>query len=163
MSAVPPAVLGAIKSRYGSLSEPSYAFVEEAVAARPYAALIDALSRFVRVEETTDSNDDVSFRYVLEQGRDEWALNLSMVGPYGLLMRVAGGEGAEVIAGQPAAGSTREAELLALIERSGIQLLSRETLERDVPLRRPGDEAEPTSLYQALISDEPLLPWQISG
>jgi hypothetical protein len=156
----PAAVMRTIEGSYGSLSEPSYSFVEEKIAARPYAELIDELSRFVRVEETTDANDDVSFRYLLTQGQDKWALNLSMVGPYGLLMRLSGGGPPEVITELSPADASREADLLALIERTGVQLLSRETLEKTIPLRRPGEEAEVTNLYQALISDEPLLPWQ---
>ncbi len=155
------AVLRTIEERYGSLSQPSYAFVQEAIAAQPYAQLIDEVSRLADLEETTDANDDVSFRYVLVQRGDAWALDLSMVGPFGLLMRLPRQGPQEVITGRASTESTPEADLVALIERAGVYLLSREMLEREIPLRRPGDEGDVARLYHAVISDEPLLPWHV--
>ncbi len=74
-------VMDAIEATYGSLSDPSYSFVERAMSAQPYAECVDRLSNLVDVEDVTDVNDDVSFRYLLSRGPNEWALNLSMVGP----------------------------------------------------------------------------------
>lgn len=157
------AVVEAVARRYGSVSEPDYSFVTKALAARPYADLVHRLAALVDVEETTDPNDDVSFRYVLTREGDAWAVSLSMVGPYGLLVRLSEPGGHEVITDRATAESDREAKILALLEDAGIHLLSREAAERPIALRRPGDEDEQARIYHAVISDEPLLPWEDAG
>lgn len=153
------AIIATIERAYGSLSNPSYSFVDRALAAKPYAVLIHCLGLLVDVEETTDVNGDVSFRYVLAQGEESWALNLSMVGPYGLLMRLSREGSHEVVTGESDAEGSVEADLLAAIDDGGISLLTREVLQRAIPLRRPGDEDRQSLVYHALIGDDPLLPW----
>ncbi len=152
----PDAILRAIEETYGSLAEPNYAFVEKALLAQPYARLLDGLSRLGELDETTDVNDDVSFRYVLARDDEEWAVSLSMVGPYALLLRLPPREPPVVVTA--ASGSTHEAELVELIERAGVRLLSRKALEREIPFRRPGADEESAFVYHAIISDESL-PW----
>ncbi len=154
------AVVEAVARRYGSVSERDYSFVIEALAARPYADLVHRLATLVDIEETTDPNDDVSFRYVVTQEGDAWYMSLSMVGPYGLLLRLSDRGAHEVIADLASAESDREAEILALLEHAGIHLLSREAAEQPITLRRPGADEDEARIYHAVISDEPLLPWQ---
>ena len=148
-------LLDMVKVKYGSLDEPNYSFVEEVVRDRPYASLVEALSRVAVIEETTDVNDDVSFRYVVRAGGQSWALNLSMVGPYGLLLRLTSAR--EVVSDPAPEGDERQ--IVRLLEEAGVSLLSREVLETRIPFRPLGEETDQATIYQVLISDEPLLPW----
>lgn len=149
-------LLDAVKARYGSLDAPNHSFVERVVQDHPYARLVEALSSVAEIEETTDVNDDVSFRYVLRQAGRSWALNLSMVGPFGLLLRLTSVP--EVVTDQAADGDERT--ILRLLKEAGISLLSRAALETRIPFRRLAEETDDATIYQALISDEPFLPWE---
>lgn len=153
------AILKAIEERYGSLEHPNYAFVAELVDDQPFAELVTAISNVVDVEETTDVNDDVSFRYLLADEARRWTLDLSMVGPYGLLMRLA--PSLIVVTDDSALGT--ELEIVRLLQQAGISLLSRTTLESPLPFRRLGAETEHATIYHALISDESLPPWDTAG
>ena len=149
-------LLEVIKARYGSLEAPNYSFVEQVVQEHPYTKLVKALSRVAEIEETTDVNDDVSFRYVLRHGGRSWGLNLSMVGPYGSLLRLTAA--GEVVTDQ--AAQEDERQIVRLVKEAGVSLLSREALETRIPFRRVGEETDDATIYQALISDEPLPPWE---
>ena len=149
-------LLDAVKVRYGSLDEPDYSFVEQVVQDQPYARLVRALSELAKVEETTDVNNDVSFRYVLHRGGESWGLNLSMVGPYGLVLRL--GPEREVLTDEPVEGD--ELRILRLVKDAGITLLSRKALVDRIPFQLLGDETGHATLYQALIGDDPLPPWE---
>jgi hypothetical protein len=148
-------LLDTITARYGSLEEPNYSFVEEVVRRQPYAQLLGALSKLADVEETTDLNNDVSFRYVLRHDSQSWALDVSMVGPFGLLLRL--GTDREVVTDQSDEG--REREIVRTVKEAGVSLLSREVLETRIPFHRLAEESHHATIYNALISDEPLLPW----
>lgn len=152
-------LIDAIKARYGSLEAPNYSFVERVVRDHPYAGLVEALSSVAEVEETTDINDDVSFRYVVRRAGQRWALNVSMVGPYGVLLRLSP---AGVVVTDQAAEAGDEA-ILQPLKLAGVSLLSRAVLEARIPFRPLGQETDDATIYQALISDEPLLPWERTG
>jgi hypothetical protein len=160
VSGIPSSTLiQAVRQAYGSLEEPNYSFVQSALATNPYRELIQRLAQHFTIEETTDVNDDVSFRYVLRHPPATWSLDLSMVGPFGLLMRLSETNEHAVVTGETELVGRRERSLAASLATAGIQLLPRSALEERIDLRRPLEDGEETLLYHALISDEPLLPW----
>src|SRR5579872_1349329 len=88
-------ILRDIVAKYGSLQEPDLGFQVEAMAARPFARLLDELMVHFFVKDTT-GGQDASFVYVLRHGDQERILQLSMVGGYGVLFR-AGEDGLSLV------------------------------------------------------------------
>src|SRR4051812_5014873 len=80
-------ILDRIKSTYGSLSEPKFFFVKQALATRPYDRLIDSIRSEFELFETTDEEEDHAFMYALDRDGREWVLCISMVGPFAVFAR----------------------------------------------------------------------------
>jgi hypothetical protein len=151
-------IVARCREKYGSLSSPDFSFVEQFAERNPYSHLMGLLVKFVGVSDDTDTNDDVSFSYLLQKDEQQWSLQLSMVGPYGLLIRVAEPAGEVLI---PAGGDLNDVErrIVELLRSEGIQLLDRRILEEPIALRLYNAEPEETRLYQALFADVSQLPW----
>ncbi|MEW8288135.1 MAG: hypothetical protein AB2697_19310, partial [Candidatus Thiodiazotropha endolucinida] len=76
-----------IAHKYKSLDEPDYSFVNKAIASKPYSSLIRVFKSIYVIEDITDINDDVSFRYLLSNSNNKWIIELSMLGLYAVLLR----------------------------------------------------------------------------
>src|SRR3712207_7380998 len=58
---------------YTSLTNPTYFTISNAMARRPYEALMETVGAQFEVVDTTDDNDDdVSFLYALRRGGRQW-------------------------------------------------------------------------------------------
>ena len=153
--------LSRIKEVYRSLDEPNFSFVMEATRKRPYEDVISEVVTTLGLasEEYNDPNDDVSFQYHLSRGDENWAVELSMLGPFAVVARI--GEGWDrVLIQNDSSLSELERQLLAILRSYGLRLLSREELEQPVPLRLFNAEPGDVRVYQALFSDIDVLPWQ---
>lgn len=148
-----------LKSVYGSLEEPTYFKINDVMAQRPYARLVQELTSYFRVEETTDVNEDVSFQYELILGDDGWMLELSAVGPYAVFSRYEEQGGRFLITPESENLEPPERQVIDLLRRHGLRVMGRSDL--DVPVRMNFFVTEPESarLYHALFSDNDSLPW----
>lgn len=153
-----------VLSTYGDPSRPNYFFVARAVERDMYRPLLRAVSQRFHVRETTDLNLDVGRVLTLTHAESSdryWVLHLSFVGPY-----------AAVLTGSDAAlgGALRvvdapgddpaERQLFGMLESAGIAALGRDALETRVPLRLGSPFGDEVRLFQALFSDNDILPWR---
>lgn len=142
---------------YGSLTTPSRAFVNDAVSRDPHSELARELARFGDVTDDTDANCDVSFTYIVRRPPRPIVVRLSMIGPYALVLAVAGDNPdapPTVIATPDDTASQDERAVIELLAHKGFTLLDRETLER--PIRFTMDDAQVVPLHRVLFSPEGL-------
>lgn len=153
--------LSRIKEVYGTLDQPNFSFVMEAVRSRPYEHVISEVVTTLGLasEEYSDPNDDVSFQYCLARGDESWAVELSMLGPFAVVARIGDGWDGILVPNDPSL-SELERQLLAILRSYGLRLLDKEELEQTVPLRLFNTDPGDVRVYQALFSDIDVLPWQ---
>lgn len=149
-------IMTSLLDKYGSLEKPTFFFVESALAKRPYDAIVRKLAKYFNVEETTDPNEDVSFVFALSQGVDSWLLQLSMIGPYAIIL----GD-YEVVASDSDEQSESEKKILEVLLNNNIQVLNASCLSQPVPLKLFNTDLDNVRVYQALFSDVDALPQQL--
>jgi hypothetical protein len=158
--------LGYARRAYGDLQKPDYGFFSQALRDRPWESLVERLRRFLRVEDWTDREDDVSFSYEMQVGRSSpaWSLWLSAVGPFALLAySSAGGEllRSDVVVDVGSEMPPEGTEIITLLRDSGVRLLSAEEVETTVDFR-PADGRFPASLFVMLFGDSDVPWWHAS-
>ena len=153
-------IMTVIECKYKSLDFPNFFFVEKEMSSYPYQTLVDKLRNIVGVEEDTDVNDDVSFCYLLVKGNKRWSLNISMIGPYAVLMRINHLRHFEIAHPEDGESSQIENEIAKIVQKNAITLLPRHLLECPVPLQLYNTEPENVKVYQALFTDTDILPWE---
>ncbi len=158
MSAVPERIREAMVRAYGSLDDPTFHFVGEALRERPYRDVVAALARHGPVRDDTVPDDDVSFGLVLELPDVRRVLRLSMLGPFAVLMRLPPHGPAEVVTAETARGA--ECGIVDELSDHGFELLDRATLEVRAPLTLPKTPREGCLVYQALFLDNDVVPWR---
>jgi hypothetical protein len=151
-------LLQAVLERYKSLEHPDLSFVSKIANSRPYEPLIQELKELFDIEETTDTNEDVSFCYVLSESKNKWVVELSMVGLYAVILRVAE-EG--LIALVATSISEQEGKIVSLLGKYKFEILQRQELEQPIALNLCNTEPEDVFMYQALFSDTDVLPWSV--
>lgn len=153
----------AAREKYGSLDSPDFSFVQQALDEQSGDDLIREFEKCFRVEDYTDTNDDVAFFVGLtsrKSGR-RWGLALSMVGPFATLLRVGKEGGVEtVVTRSERPIDADEERLLNICEEKGFQLLDKKVLSQPVRARLFNTQPERVKLYQVLFSDVDLLPWE---
>lgn len=153
-------IMTSLRESYQSLSSPRYFFVQDVVTRRPYAELELELRTAFDVEDNTDLNDDVSFVLGLRNDRGEWVLYLSMVGPFGALLRVRDHRPPEPVSANTVDISPDERRLLDVIHKHAIEMLDQPTLELPVQMNLNNTLPGRARLFQALFSDTDILPWR---
>lgn len=148
-----------IRERYKDLDEPDFRFVQDVVVNNPYLQVVDQISNIFATEEDTDLNYDVSFGYVLTRDSGFWALRLSMLAPYAVLLRADQEERLEPVSSEAPDVNEAEQTLLTLLREQGITVLDRATLDRPVTLKLFNASPANTRIYQALFFDTDVLPW----
>lgn len=146
-----------ILRKYKSLGEPDFSFVSKVIASKPYDALVQQLQSLVEVEEITDSNDDVSFCYVLSDMKNQWEIQLSMIGLYAVIFRKAEAKLSELVV---SAISEQEEKIVSLLNKYQFEILQPQVLEQKSALSLFNAGQENTCIYQALFSDTDILPWK---
>lgn len=149
---------------YKDLDHPDFSFVKKVLHARPYEPLIRKLRDFFAIEELSEAEDDVCFSYLLKGQTALWKLDLSVVGPYGILVRLRNPVRATdflVLDQTDRIDLTGpERKVLDLLRLSGIKLLGVDELSISVPITLYNTEKSQAKLYHALFSDREALPWE---
>ena len=153
-------LLQVIKSRYKSLEKPDYSFVSKSISSNPYNEMVGQLKAFFEIEEITDSNDDVSFRYLLSQSGKQWVVELSMVGLYAVIFRFSEVDLPDDFV-TPDKATPEEKEIYSLLSNYGFKFLSKSELEKPIALNLCNTEPDNVCFYQALFSDTDILPWNV--
>jgi hypothetical protein len=154
-------ILADIGARYGSPETPDYHLVNAARAERSYQGIIDDLLQRFYVNDATNLNQDVSV-VLLIRSKDradstELMLQLSLVGPYAVLLELMAG-GPRLVDMDDIRPTTRE--IAALLAKWNLWLVPAEILSEPVHLKLLYTEPENVHVYQAVFSDVDMLPWQ---
>lgn len=147
-----------IATKYESLEQPDFSFVSIAIASRPYDPVISQLQESFKVEEITDPNDDVSFRYLLSESKSQWVVELSMIGLYATVLRVSDVGPTEVVA--PNTSIQVEQDICSLLVENQFEILDSKELELPFAIKLFNTAPENVCIYQALFSDTDVLPWK---
>ena len=147
-----------IKRTYMSLEQPDFSFVSKAISSRPYESLIQQIRSLFEVEELTDSNDDVSFRYLLSKSKNQWVVELSMLGRYATVLRISEVGPIRIVTQNTSV--QEEQKIFALLMENQFKTLEQHESEQPFPLRLSNTEPENVCIYQALFSDTDVLPWK---
>jgi len=147
-----------IKRNYQSLERPDYSFVSKAISSKPNDLLIKKVQDLFDVEELTDTNDDVSFHYLVSKSNNQWIIELSMLGLYATVLKILKDGHAELVASNTTI--PEEKDILSLLLGSQYEVLEQDELEQSIALKLFNTEPENTCVYQALFSDTDVLPWK---
>ncbi|WP_369601099.1 hypothetical protein AAIA72_14985 [Hahella sp. SMD15-11] len=132
--------------------------MSKAISLRPYEFLIQKIRNIFEVEELTDPNDDVSFRYLLSKSKKQWVLELSMLGRYATILRIPEVGPIRVVSKDTSV--QEEKDILSLLMENQFKVLEQQDLEQPFSLRLSNTEPEKVCVYQALFSDTDVLPWK---
>jgi len=150
-----------IAAAYKSLDQPDFSFVKRGFSSRPYDPLVKRLRDYAAIEEIAEADDDVCFSYLLK-GRDAlWKLDLSLVGPFGIFVRLRSRVARHDFLHYGKADLTGfETKILDLLKGAGIKLLTSVDLSLPLPMTLFNTERQEVRLYHALFSDRSRLPWE---
>ena len=147
----------AILSKYGSLTEPRFDFVQAALDADEYRDLVQDLQSSFEIIEDTDPNDDVSFGLLLRGAHGSFVLRLSMIGRYAAFLRIDQHNRSQLV---DAAAAPEERRVLEALRQFQIEPLDQATLSVRIPLELSNTTSATCRLYQALFMDTDVLPWE---
>lgn len=150
--------IGVIENAYKSLDHPDFAFVARAFEARRYESLMKRLRDYAAVEDLSASEDDVCFSYFLKGRTQLWKLDLSTVGPFGLLVRLKAAlvEPEDFLHPNKHDLIAFERKVVDVLHGGGIRLMTVAELSLKVPLALFNTKQDEVTLYQALFSDRAL-------
>ena len=153
--------LEVLSTAYGNLEQPDFGFVRKVFSARPYDPLIKRMRDYAVVEECTEAEDDVCFSYFLKGRSALWKLDLSVVGPYGIFVRLSSRiEPDSFLSYSRVDLIGFELKIMGLLEKAGIKLLTTDELSVEMPMTLYNTGTAKVRLYQALFSDRERLPWE---
>jgi hypothetical protein len=153
-------IVDMIVKKYVSTENPDRSFVSKSVNRNVYCDLVNEVAAVCELEEVTDVNEDVSFRYILTFADCSWVLELSMVGPFATFMRIDDPKKISLVL-KPK--SELEKQVVLLLDDNNIQLLGLEILNRRFDFHLNNTETKKAKLYQILFSDIEILPWENMG
>ncbi|GAA2790497.1 hypothetical protein GCM10010441_14540 [Kitasatospora paracochleata] len=148
-------LMARVRDAYGDPARPQRAFARTVERTRPYAPLVAELAALGELTDDTDINCEVCFSYLLEAD-PALVVRLSMVGPYALLGRARADGGLDLVGPDADDSGPVEPEVLRLLARHGLKLLSPAQLTDPVDLALP-DVGRPT-VYSALFAPEEETP-----
>ena len=153
-------VMARINERYGSLTNPSFHWVQGECDRDAYKSLRTTLAEHFDMEDITDLNSDVSFGYELGSKRQAraWTIRLSMLGPYAMIYRHDGYLQNTIMDGPDDIQTSEEKLLVETCRAEGCAVLSFDLLSVPVPLRLFDAAPDRVRVYQALFSDVDFLP-----
>ena len=158
--ASPPAkCVEAIAAAYKSLDQPDFSFVKKGFSSRPYDPLIKRLRDYAAVEEAIEADDDVCFSYFLKGQSSLWKLDLSLVGPFGIFVRLKSRVAPNDFLHYAKPDTTSfEIKVLDLLKGGGIRLMTVDELSLQMPMTLFNTGRDDVRLYQALFCDRNQLP-----
>lgn len=152
---------GYVETAYKSFEHPDFGFVKKAFSNRPYDPVIKRLRDYAAVEELTEAEDDVSFGYFLKGRAALWKLELSIVGPFGLFVRLKSRVSREDFLHTGKSDLVDfETKIIDILKGAGIRLLDATDLAIPMPITLFNAGKDGAHVYQALFSDRPKLPWE---
>ena len=152
--------LEAIEAAYKSLDQPDFSFVKKAFNARPYDPMIKRLRDYAAVEEAVEADDDVCFSYFLKGQSSLWKLDLSLVGPFGIFVRLKSRVApSDFLHFTKPDATSFEIKVLDLLKGGGIRLMTVDELSLPMPMTLFNTGRGDVCLYQALFCDRNSLPW----
>lgn len=149
-----------LASAYKSFDQPDFSFVKRVFNARPYEPLIRKMRDYAAIEECTHNEDDVCFSYFLKGRASLWKLDLSLVGPFAIFVRLR-----SRIAHEDFLYPTKEdltdfeVKIVNMLKAQKIRLLTSDELSIEVPIGLYSSSKYKPRLYHALFSDTERLPW----
>lgn len=152
-------VLRRIKQRYKSLESPTYDFVSEALRVQPYKDLIAELGKLGKLEETTDTNEDLSFSLSIRIPNESAGLRLSMLDRYAVLYWETA-EGFELVDGKKPKYTGFVDRIVGLLTEADVLLLDEALLTSPVALRIANTPPGEVHFYQALFTRTDGFPWR---
>jgi hypothetical protein len=151
-------ITAALRSSYGDLDNPDFHKVASMLDQDPYRSLIENLrASGVMVTETTDPNDDVSTQLVVSRSGEQVALELSAVGPFGVVRHLREDGCSQWVSKPSETASSLAADVAAIAERAGLRLLDRDTAATKIRMNLTGEDTHAT-LYQALFTNTDRIP-----
>lgn len=150
-----------LTSAYKSFDQPDFSFVKRVFNARPYEPLIRKMRDYAAIEECTHNEDDVCFSYFLKGRASLWKLDLSLVGPFAIFVRLRSRIGCEDFL-YPEKGDLTdfEVKIVSMLKSQKIRLLTSDELSIEVPIGLYSSSKHKPRLYHALFSDTERLPWE---
>lgn len=150
-----------IATAYKSLEQPDFSFVKKVFSARPYDPLIKRLRDYAVVEECAEGEEDVCFSYFLKGRAQLWKLDLSIVGPFGIFVRLKSQvEHSDFLNYKSGDVVGFERKILDILKGAGIKLMNVDELSVEMPMALYNTDKDNVCLYQALFSDRARLPWE---
>jgi hypothetical protein len=147
-------------ARYGSFEAPNRSFQSIIDRERPYRELVDDLMTHFFLNDATEWNHDVSFRYVVKDTSGcQWMLQLSMVARYGEFFSLGV---THPILLEPTATNVAGSEsvIRRLLRDHDVTLLGEKIMTTAMPIKLFYTEPENVAVYQVLFSDTDILPWR---
>lgn len=150
-----------LTSAYKSMEQPDFSFVKRVFNARPYEPLIRKMRDYAAIEECTHSEDDVCFSYFLKGRTNLWKMDLSLVGPFAIFVRLRSRiEEHDFLYPAKADLADFEIKIISMMTQYNIRLLTSQDLRIEVPIGLFSSAKDKPRLYQALFSDTEKLPWE---
>jgi hypothetical protein len=164
-----------IETTYQSRESPTFFFQRVDLEKNPFHDVVQKIRAFFYIEELTVPDDDVSFVYYMDQNLhpqyqfegqiqtipEVRLLKLSMIGPYGILLRFLNNsqhnQSAKVLTLKSEDLTTPEQRTLQTLEDSGVEILDYETITQPTFLKLSNVDEKQTKVYHALFSDDYLL------
>ncbi len=147
---------------YGSFEMPNFSFVERRAKRKPYEKLLQTLSKMFDVTDQTDFNYAVCLSLLISLDEKSWVLDLSLVGPFAVFLRVEDRKGAHACKLLNEENFTAEESKLSVeIEKAGLLLMKKTDLEMPVAMPMSLAVPEDVAVYHALFSDVYALPWSL--
>lgn len=155
-----PRYKGIVAAAYKSLEHPDFSFVKRMQSARPYEPVIRKLRDYAAIEQISEADDDVCFSYLLKGRNTLWKLDLSLVGPFAIFVRLKS-KVTEQDFLYPGKGDLVgfETKIVDIVKTSGVKLMTPSELAIPMPMTLFNTEKNNVRLYQALFSDREQLPW----
>ena len=152
------AIMTSLRACYGSLDGPNFRKVSETLRSGPYLPLVESLrSSGIEITDTTDLNNDVSVRLVLDRSGKQVGLALSGVGPYAALICWDAAKRYSWVTQLENAPTPLAALVAQTVQHAGFQLLDRSLVCRTIRMNWY-DGSEEVTLYQALFTDTDQIP-----
>lgn len=153
-------ILATIKSAYGSLEEPNYAFAEKRYRALRCHTLVGELMRRYFVRDETDLNGHVSMHLRVLHAEGSVVVCLSFVDNWAMLFRLASEVPVyeEVILPDSSTATNSEREIALLLQNHGCKLLTKDEAAQKVAMNLCDTDRDEALVYHAIVSDDGLVP-----
>ncbi len=113
------------------------------------------------VEELIEAEDDVCFSYLIKGQTALWKIDLSVVGPFGIFVRLRSqSKPDDFLHAQKTDLTDMEQKIVNLLTRGGIKLMTTDELTVAMPMTLFNTSKPKVCLYQALFTDREALPWE---